>query len=107
MAASEFCKGPYIYDNHEKCPVFAPPRPPPPFPLFPSVRMGSNWARLPAPGRQNLGDQTPVWNTVWTLVDIQFLWIPSPTPVTIHFHLNFHNFLPDHPSPHLLDHINV
>ena len=33
--------GPYIYDIHEKCPVFAPPRPP------------------RAPGRRNLGYQQP------------------------------------------------
>ena len=41
-------------------------------------------------------------------LDIQFLWISSPfPPVTIHFRLNFDHFLPDSPSPHLLDIINV
>ena len=30
-----------------------------------------------------------------------------PPPVTIHFRLNFNHFLPDPPSPHLLDVINV
>ena len=39
-------------------------------------------------------------------VDIQFLWM-SPTPVIIHFRLRFYHFLPDPPSPHLLDVINV
>ena len=33
-------KGPYIYDIHEKCPIFASPSH-----LFLSVRMGLNWAR--------------------------------------------------------------
>ena len=47
-------QGPYIYDIHEKCPIFAP------LPLFLSVRMGQNWARaLPTPGRRNMGYQPP------------------------------------------------
>ena len=37
-------KGPYIYDIHEKCPIFASPSH-----LFLSVRMGLNWARPPPP----------------------------------------------------------
>ena len=39
-----YVKGPYIYDIHEKCPIFAPP----PSPLFLSVRMGPNRARPPS-----------------------------------------------------------
>ena len=37
-------KGPYIYDIHEKRPIFASPSH-----LFLSVRMGLNWARPPHP----------------------------------------------------------
>ena len=55
-------------------------------------------------------NQTPVWNTAWTLItliliialDIQFLLISSPSsppPVTIDFRLNFYHFLPDSPPP--------
>ena len=43
-------------------------------------------------------------------MDIQFLWIPSPSPnlaVTIHFRLNLYHFLPSHPPVHLLDVINI
>ena len=40
------CKGPYIYEVHEKPPIFAPLTP---LPHFLSVRMGTNWVRPPPP----------------------------------------------------------
>ena len=50
--------GPYIYDIHEKCPVFAPR--PPPFSVCPNGSELGETPRPPrAPGRRNLGYQQP------------------------------------------------
>ena len=73
-------RGPYIYDIHEKCPIFAPP---PPFSVCPN---GSKLGTTPPP--LDVKTLATVWNTVWTLITliliivlaIQFLWIPSPSP---------------------------
>ena len=37
-----YVKGPYIYDIHEKCPIFAPPPPPPFFCLSEWVQIGQD-----------------------------------------------------------------
>ena len=42
--------GPYIFEIHEKCPIFASP-----FPFFLSVRMGPNWDQPHALERRSLG----------------------------------------------------
>ena len=54
-----YVKGPYIYDIHEKCPIFAPPLSP--FSVCPN---GSKLGKItPSPGRQNLGYQPPPIST--------------------------------------------
>ena len=51
-----YVKGPYIYDIHEKFPIFAPP-PLSPFSVCPN---GSKLGKTtPSPGRRNLGYQPP------------------------------------------------
>ena len=47
-------KGPYIYDIHEKCPIFATPLPP-----FPVCLNGSELSKTPSPERRNSGYKPP------------------------------------------------